>query len=158
MGAIDRARRLRPMIEKLSQRMDDNEALNNVELHPVWKPGMEFVVNPEDGLWYVDEVSTGNLAHNMNGPRIVFEGVLYRVLQQHTSQEGWEPNITPSLYAKVLIPDDERIYDWEQPGSTNPYMTGEKVKHVGKIWTSDVDNNVWEPGVYGWTEVVEEEE
>ena len=23
----------------------------------------------------------------------------------------------------------------------------------GKTWISDIDNNVWEPGVYGWTEL-----
>ena len=43
----------------------------------------------------------------------------------------------------------------EQPSSTNPYSKGDKVKHNGKIWTSDIDGNVWEPGVYGWTEVTE---
>ncbi len=21
-----------------------------------------------------------------------------------------------------------------------------------RVWVSDLDNNVWEPGVYGWTE------
>lgn len=155
MEIIDRARRSRLMIEKLSQHMSDAEALDNLELHPVWKPGMEFVVNPEDGMWYVDDACTGNLAHNTNGPRVVFEGVLYRVLQQHTSQASWAPNATPSLYAKVLIPNEDQIYDWEQPDSTNPYMTGNKVKHVGKIWASDIDNNVWEPGVYGWSEAGE---
>lgn len=41
---------------------------------------------------------------------------------------------------------------WAQPGSTNPYMLGDKVRHNGKIWMSTIDNNVWEPGVYGWAE------
>lgn len=27
-----------------------------------------------------------------------------------------------------------------------------QVSHNGKHWISSVDNNVWEPGVYGWTE------
>lgn len=31
-------------------------------------------------------------------------------------------------------------------------LTGDKVAHNGKTWVSDVDNNVWEPGVYGWIE------
>ena len=39
---------------------------------------------------------------------------------------------------------------WEQPESTNPYMKGDKVTHAGKTWVSTIDNNVWEPGVYGW--------
>ena len=75
------------------------------------------------------------------------------MLQAHTSQDGWEPNVAPSLFAKVLIPDPEVIPEWEQPDSTNPYMKGDKVTHNGYTWISDIDNNVWEPGVYGWSMV-----
>lgn len=32
------------------------------------------------------------------------------------------------------------------------YMAGDKVTHNDKHWVSDVDNNVWEPSVYGWSE------
>ena len=77
----------------------------------------------------------------------------YRCLQAHAAQEQWNPVDAPSLWAKVLRSPD--IPEWEQPSSTNPYMKGDKVKHNGKIWESNVDNNVWEPGVYGWTEVNE---
>lgn len=79
--------------------------------------------------------------------------VPYRCLQAHTSQATWNPADAPSLWAKVLIPDPSVIPEWEQPGSTNPYMKGDKVKHNGKVWESLIDNNVWEPGVYGWQEV-----
>ena len=75
----------------------------------------------------------------------------YRCLIAHTSQDDWTPDVSVSLWARVLQSPD--IPEWEQPISTNPYMKGDKVRHVGKIWVSDVDNNVWEPGVYGWTEV-----
>ena len=53
----------------------------------------------------------------------------------------------------MLIPDPEVIPEWVQPDSTNPYMAGDKVMHNGKTWVSDIDGNVWEPGVYGWSEV-----
>lgn len=85
--------------------------------------------------------------------RVLFEDVLYKVLQAHTAQEGWEPTVAPSLFAKVLIPDATVIPEWEQPDSTNAYMTGDKVMHNGSTWISTVDNNVWEPGVYGWDKV-----
>lgn len=43
---------------------------------------------------------------------------------------------------------------WKQPeGAHDAYKKGAEVSHKGSVWTSDVDNNVWEPGVYGWTEV-----
>lgn len=32
------------------------------------------------------------------------------------------------------------------------YAKGDKVSYGGKHWESTVDNNVWQPGVYGWTE------
>lgn len=87
------------------------------------------------------------------GDRRTYNGVLYTCLQAHTALENWNPADSPSLWAKVLIPDPDVIPEWEQPESTNPYMKGDKVTHNGKMWVSDVDNNVWEPGVYGWSEV-----
>ena len=50
--------------------------------------------------------------------------------------------------------DPEVIPEWEQPDSTNPYMMGDKVTHNEKTWESTVDNNVWEPGVYGWFQIM----
>jgi hypothetical protein len=93
------------------------------------------------------------------GDRRLYNGVLYKCLTAHTSQTAWNPVDAPSLWAKVLIPDPEVIPAWEQPDSTYPYMTGDKVTHNGKTWQSLVDNNVWEPGATGteslWEEIVE---
>ena len=111
--------------------VDDNTALRMVEFYPEWADGVSYTA----------------------GYKVQYGGNLWRCVQAHTSQAGWEPDIAPSLWAKVLIPDETVIPEWEQPDSTNPYMTGDKVTHNGKTWVSDVDNNVWEPGVYGWSEV-----
>lgn len=89
------------------------------------------------------------------GQRVLYSGTLYKVLTAHTSQEDWTPPTAPSLFAKVLIPDPSVIPEWEQPDSTNPYKKGDKVTHNGFTWISTVDNNVWEPGVYGWDKVEE---
>ena len=96
--------------------------------------------------WKVDVAYT-------TGQRVLYEDVLYKVLQDHTSQEGWQPTDAPSLFAKVLIPSDDVIPAWEQPDSTNGYAKGDKVAHNGKVWVSDYDNNSWEPGVFGWSEM-----
>lgn len=79
-------------------------------------------------------------------------GKLYRCLQDHTSQATWTPDAAPSLW--VGISDSAEEWPaWSQPvGSTDAYAKGAKVSHNGKHWTSDIDANVWEPGVYGWTE------
>ena len=68
------------------------------------------------------------------------------------AQETWTPDTAVSLWAKVLTDPSGGILAWVQPDSTNPYMKGDKVTHNGKKWSSDVDANVWEPGVYGWSE------
>ena len=83
------------------------------------------------------------------GKRIRFNGTLYKVLTDHTSQPDWTPEAAPSLFAKVLVEDPNAIVDWEQPNSTNGYSTGNKVTHNGVTYESLVDNNVWEPGVAG---------
>lgn len=122
----------RAAIIKASESLGDEDALKAPMLFDRWSG---------DGVAYAA------------GIRLYFEGDLYKVLQSHTSQPAWTPTDAPSLFAKVLIPDPGVIPEWEQPSSTNPYMKGDKVRHNGKTWESNVDNNVWEPGVYGWDEI-----
>lgn len=114
---------------QLREMATDEQALSVPVLYPTWRSGVDYVA----------------------GARLLYNGTLYRVLQAHTSQETWTPDAATSLFANVLIPDPDVIPEWVQPGSTNPYMAGDKVTHNGKTWVSDIDNNVWEPGVYGWS-------
>lgn len=83
------------------------------------------------------------------GERVNYKEILYKVLQAHQKQSTWNPIDAPSLFAKVLIPDEDIVPEWEQPGSTNPYMKGDRVTHSGSTWESLADNNVWEPGAVG---------
>lgn len=106
---------------------DDAEALEVQYLYPEWKSGKNYAA----------------------GYRVNYKDTLYKVLQDHTSQDDWMPDASPSLFAKVLIPDASVIPEWEQPDSTNPYSKEDKVTHSGKTWESLVDNNVWEPGATG---------
>ena len=77
---------------------------------------------------------------------------LYRCLTDHTSEESWTPDAAPSLWVAISDPAEEWPA-WSQPiGSTDSYAKGAKVAHAGKHWISNLDANVWEPGVYGWTE------
>ena len=76
---------------------------------------------------------------------------LYRCLQAHDAQGSWTPDAAPSLWKRIGEPDPSGVWPWVQPlGATDAYMAGDKVTHGGKVWVSTVDNNVWEPGVYGW--------
>ena len=85
-----------------------------------------------------------------------YNGLLYRCVQAHTSQATWTPEDAPSLWTRIADPAQEWP-EWIQPtGAHNAYAQGAKVNHNGKHWISDVGANVWEPGVYGWTEQAEE--
>ena len=78
-----------------------------------------------------------------------YEDVLYRVHQSHRSQADWPPPDVPALYVRIDPPGV--IPEWRQPqGTHDAYQMGDKVTHNDKIWESTADNNVWEPGVYGW--------
>ena len=112
-----------------NQVTDDVVALSIQEFYDIWEPNMKYI----------------------KGQYVNHKEILYKVLQDHLSQEGWTPDATPSLYAKVLIdPTGETVLDWVQPDSTNAYMKGDKVLFEGITYVSTVDNNVWQPGVYGW--------
>lgn len=118
----------RKLIEKAVQSVEDEEALTAVILFPKWEIGADYEA----------------------GVKVQHNGTLYRCLTTHSAQSDWTPDAAPSLWTKVLTSDDGTILPWEQPDSTNPYMIGDKVTHNEQTWISIVDNNVWEPGVYGW--------
>ncbi len=84
-----------------------------------------------------------------------YEGKLYRCVQAHTSQDGWEPDKAASLWALTSDPAEEWP-EWSQPvGAHDAYAEGAKVSHGGKHYISSVGGNVWEPGIYGWNEITE---
>ena len=84
-----------------------------------------------------------------------YGGRLYRCLQAHTSQAGWEPDAAVSLWKLAADPTEEWP-EWSQPiGAMDAYAKGDRVSHNGERWISAIDGNVWEPGVYGWDEVSE---
>ena len=102
-----------------------------------------------------DEWSADSVAYTLNDIR-QYNGLLYRCVQAHTSQATWTPEAAASLWTRIADPAQEWP-EWIQPtGAHNAYAQGAKVSHNGKHWVSNVANNVWEPGVYGWTEQAEE--
>lgn len=111
---------------------DDQTALTGMELYPTWAVGIAVAKDS----------------------RYQYNGKLYKCVQAHTTQADWTPDVTPALWVIVSL---EEWPDWVQPtGAHDAYAKGDKVTHNSKKWTSDVDANTWEPGVYGWTEFVEE--
>lgn len=134
MTPQEKARQLRPIIEKAAESLPDEDALEAVELFPVWATGV---------IYTTDE-------------RVQYGEKLYRCVQSHTSQADWTPDATPALWTEV--PKQGEIPVWKQPtGAQDAYQTGDKVKYPdenGDVWVSTCDSNVWAPGVYGWEKVV----
>lgn len=111
--------------------ISDNVALKIPDVFPAWSG---------DGVEYKKDT------------KLIYNSVLYKVLQDHTSQSTWTPDAAPSLFTKVLTSTDGQPSQWIQPDSTNPYMTGDKVIYNGHCYQSTIDNNVWAPDAYpdGW--------
>lgn len=125
----EHALKLRELILKASISLDDESALQGIELFPFWKDDAEYQV----------------------GDRIRYNDILYKCVQAHTSQSSWTPDITPALWTEVSI---DEFPEWKQPlGSEDAYRIGDKVSHLEKHWISTIDYNVYEPSVYGWDEV-----
>ena len=124
------ALRYRRSIEAAAALQSDEQALENIYLYPKWAEGLEVKV---------DE-------------RYRYGDTLYKCVQQHTTQADWTPDVSPALWVVVSL---DEFPAWRQPtGAHDAYNQGDKVSHNEKHWISDVDANVWEPGVYGWTESV----
>lgn len=130
MTLVELAQKLRPYIEKAAISLSDEDALEAVNLFPNWTIGVAYKVDD----------------------RVRYEELLYKCLQAHTSQDAWTPTAAPSLWAKVLIPDENEIPEWEQPDSTNAYQVGDRVMFEGHIYESVIPNNIWSPSAYpaGW--------
>ena len=104
-----------------------------------------------------DEFDGNGVAYEV-GKRVLYNDILYKVIQAHTSQADWTPTNAPSLFAKVINETiDGSIPEFEQPDSTNPYMKGDRVIFNGKVYESLIDNNVYSPEAYpaGWKEITE---
>jgi hypothetical protein len=84
---------------------------------------------------------------------------LYEVIQAHTTQSDWTPDIVPALFNVIHEPLPGEDYPpWVQPtGAHDAYKIGDRVTHNGFNWecvAGDANgNNVWEPGVYGWVQI-----
>lgn len=135
--SVEEATELRQELNSITSTMTDEEAVERPVLFPNWTTGKSYTV----------------------GTRVRYGGRIFKVLQAHTSQEDWTPSRAPSLFAEVLTSEDGEPQEWQQPSSTNPYLTGDKVIYNGLVYESLIDNNIWAPDAYpqGWKLISEPE-
>ena len=121
---------MRPYIEKAAINLTDEDALQAVNLFPQWVVEHAYVV----------------------GERLQYKNVLYRVVQAHTSQADWTPDVTPAMF--VIVSLDEWPEFVQPTGAHDAYNKGDKVTFNGKHHISLIDGNVYSPAAYpaGWQE------
>lgn len=141
VNQVQRAAEMRKAIQMWAASLVDNEEamIAIPSIYPEWVAGVAYKVK--------DVVSYGTNS--------VGDIQLYQVLQEHTSQEQYTPDVANSLYKAVGV-DANGIPLWVQPlGATDAYVKGDIVMYNNKKWQSDIDANVWQPGVYGWIEITD---
>lgn len=127
----EQAHNIRALIERAAKKLTDEEAVESVILFPSWKPNTEYAIDI----------------------RVKEGDKLYKCLQPHTSQEGWQPSATPSLWAEVAKPGEYReIKDAMLP--TEAFALGE-IGWYGErtnLYKSLIANNIYTPATYpaGW--------
>ena len=126
---MQEAKEIRQAIDVFAKNQTDKTLLDNKVAFSLWRAGVQVV----------------------RKQILRFNDDLYRVNQDHTTQDDWTPDITPALFTKISL---EKYPEWVQPtGAQDAYNAGDKCSHNGKHWVSNLDGNVWEPGIYGWSEV-----
>ena len=118
----------RRAIEGAAATQTDEKALEQIDLYPKWEAGKAVAV----------------------GDRYRYGEKLYKVVQAHTTQADWTPDITPALWVVVSV---EAWPEWVQPtGAHDAYNNGDKVTFEGDHYISLIDGNVWSPAAYpaGW--------
>lgn len=86
------------------------------------------------------------------GTNSVGDPQLYKVIQEHTSQDGWKPSEEESLYEPIGL-TAEGFPIWSQPsGAHDAYNKGDIVEYNGQLYISLIDGNIWSPDAYpaGW--------
>ena len=114
----------RQHIEAAVQSLGGNIAVRMMGFHPVWKPDMEY----------------------MAGYKVQYNNKLWRAIQTHTSQEGWEPSTaTASIWTEIC---ESHAGTLEDPIPYNGNMALESGKYYsqdGKVYrcTRDTVNPVY---------------
>ena len=121
---------VKKMLSQDIAELSDEDALDIAALYPTFVSKIGEQVNAGERLWY--------------------DGKLYKVVQSHTIQEDWTPDILPALYTEVSIVEWP---DFVQPTSAaDAYNIGDKVTYNGQHYISLIDGNVYSPEAYpaGW--------
>lgn len=106
MISAEKAKRLRAVIERSvsAAGLDDETALEAVELFPAWETGRDYAA----------------------GTRVRHKGGLYECETAHTSAAEWSPPAAASLWSPVKVNGETGLDEWTRPtGAHNAYKKGD---------------------------------
>lgn len=136
MTVIEQAEAIREAMDVAGATLTEEQAIECVRLYRTWEVGKSY--------------ATGEyLTFGVNS---VGDPQLYKVVQNHTSQADWKPDITPALYDAIGL-DADGYPVWSQPtGAHDAYNKGDIVNYNGVLYESLIDGNVYSPDAYpaGW--------
>ena len=116
--------------------LSDEKALEIVSVYDEWVIGKSYEVG--EFVKY--------------GENSVGDSQLYKVVQAHTSQADWTPNVATSLFIPIGLNNDGYPV-WSRPtGAHDAYNEGDIVDYKGTIYKSLINGNVYSPDEYpqGW--------
>ena len=123
MITVEKAKKLRAIIERAvaALELDNEAALECVELFPAWENGKAYTVET----------------------RVQYGGKLYRCVQAHTSQSDWTPPVAASLWSGVTVDPATGYDEWKQPtGAHDAYKKGDRVLFNGSVYESLIDGKI----------------
>ena len=123
-------------LQLFANSLDDEKAMEVAYVYDPWVVGKQY---------HAGEFVT-------YGENSVGDPQLYKVVQAHTSQADWTPEVASSLFVAIGL-DDDGYPVWSQPtGAHDAYNTGDIVDYNGTLYRSLIDGNVYSPDAYpaGW--------
>ena len=88
------------------------------------------------------------------GEVVDFEGNLYRCLTSHSAQETWKPDVSPSLWVRIMYRGGIRIIP-DVIEATAPFNANDPGWWGDELYRCTLDNCVWNPGQHAdvWEKV-----
>lgn len=149
MNIETRIKNLENLVEKLIETINNSKFYTDADVNGVRKGVSDLDKKLDEAVYPAWD---GKGYDYFAGEKVTYNEKYYRCIQNHTSQADWTPDTAVSLWVEVSDPAIEWP-EWKQPaGAHDAYNKGDKVSHLDKHWISDIDANVYEPSVYGWTE------
>lgn len=139
MDKLQMAEQFRRAVQLFIRSLTDEEAMEVATVYPKHEVGKNYKT---------DDI----FSYGENG---VGDPQLYRVEQDHTSQEDWKPDENRALYTPIGL-TDAGYPVWSRPtGSHDAYNTGDIVDYNGELYKSLIDGNTYSPDEYptGWEKV-----